>query len=106
MGIAKVLILASIAVSGVSQFSANNHLIVDTDESVQNTLRIDVYRNRTEYRDNGVLVATLYDDADDAQFDAGSRVQQQWSCLWRFGHCRIADRRLCSVFVQLHSMVL
>ena len=39
-----------------------------SDNSIQNTLRLDVYRNRTEYRDNGVLVATLYDDAGNMQF--------------------------------------
>ena len=38
------------------------------DDSIQNTLQLDVYRNRTEYRDNGILVATLYDDAGNTQF--------------------------------------
>ena len=68
VNIKDVLIYASLAAVSVLGVYAVNQWHYASDDSIQNTLRLDVYRDRTEYRDNGVLVATLYDDAGNTQF--------------------------------------
>ena len=63
-----VLLYAGLVVVSLFGVYVVNQWYYAVDDSIQNTLQLDVYRTRTEYRDNGILVATLYDDAGNTQF--------------------------------------